>query len=177
MNYLDLIFIIILLFSAYKGFSKGFIIYAASFVALLLGIFGAMRFSWFTADLLTQHFALSPRGVSIVSFAVTFIAIVIGVHFLARIIDKLFKAVALGFINRILGLLFSLAKTGFVLSIILVIFNAINLQNRFVPQHTLENSIFYKPISNFAPSIFPALNFDNIHQKFQEIKPENIAEF
>ncbi|NBC81940.1 MAG: CvpA family protein [Bacteroidetes bacterium] len=175
MNYIDLIFIIILAYSAYKGFSKGFVIYAASFVALILGILGAMRFSWFTVNLLTQYFELSARNVSIISFAVTFIAIVIGVHFLARVMDKIMKAVALGFLNRIFGLLFSLAKTGFIISVVLVIFNTVNEKTQIIKQETLDNSIFYKPIANFAPSLFPNLNFDNMNEKFRHIKQETIA--
>ncbi len=31
-----------------------------------------------------------------------------------------------------------------------------------------NNSLLYKPLSNFAPMIFPYLNFDKIKEKFEE---------
>jgi uncharacterized membrane protein required for colicin V production len=43
-NYIDGCVLLALGFSFYKGFSKGFIIVIASFVALVLGVIGAMYF-------------------------------------------------------------------------------------------------------------------------------------
>ena len=45
MNYLDIIIIIPLIWGAYKGFRKGFIIEIASLIALILGIWGGINFS------------------------------------------------------------------------------------------------------------------------------------
>ena len=49
MNYFDIIFVIPLLWGAYKGFSKGFVLEIASFVALGLGVWGGLKFSYLSA--------------------------------------------------------------------------------------------------------------------------------
>ncbi|MBE9467210.1 MAG: CvpA family protein [Bacteroidetes bacterium] len=162
MNYFDLIILVPLLWSAYKGFSKGFIHSVASFGALLLGIFGAIKFSDITSQYLIQNFDFNPNYLPIVSFAVTFVLIVVAVHFVAILIDKLIKAIALGFINRILGSLFGIAKIAFIISIILVIVNGLDKNLKFISPKLKQSSILYKPLSNFAPSIFPYLKFENI---------------
>ena len=79
-NYLDLIIAIPLLWFGYKGFKNGFIVEAASLAALLLGVFGAYRFSGITADFLTNSMGLTSEYIGIISFAVTFIVIVIVLH-------------------------------------------------------------------------------------------------
>lgn len=168
MNYFDLIFAIILIYSAYKGFSKGLVIQVASLIALLLGIFGAIKFSDITADFLVQKFALETQYLPLISFAVTFIGIVICVHLIARIVDKLMKAIALGFINRIAGVVFGVIKTAFIISIILVIINNADKRLNFLPREKLDDSLLYKPLSNFAPYIFPYLNFDDIKDSIDD---------
>ncbi len=162
MNYFDLIILVPLLWSAYKGFSKGFVYSIASFAALLLGIYGAIKFSDVTSRYLIQNFNFNQHYLPIISFAVTFILIVVAVHFVATLIDKLIKAIALGFINRILGAVFGFAKIAFILSIILVIINGLDKNLNFISPKLKETSILYKPLSDFAPSIFPYLKFENI---------------
>ena len=170
MNTVDLVFAILLLWAAYRGFTKGFIVQLATLAALLLGILGAVLFSDFTSGLIIKKFDVSGQYLPILSFAVTFIVIVIAVHLLAKALNKLIDAIALGIVNRLLGVLFSLLKTAFIVSIVLVLINKADNKYNFIPDETKDESLLYKPLSNFAPMIFPYLNFDKIRDKFEEEK-------
>jgi membrane protein required for colicin V production len=172
MNTVDLVFAILLLWAAYRGFTKGFIVQLATLAALLLGILGAVMFSDFTSELIIKKFEVSGQYLPILSFAVTFIVIVIAVHLLAKMLNKLIDAIALGIVNRLLGVLFSILKTAFIVSIILVLINKADNKFNFIPDDTKENSILYKPLSNFAPMIFPYLNFEKIKEKIEDEKAE-----
>ncbi len=165
LNYFDVIILIFLLWSAYRGITKGFLIMAASLAALVLGVWGAIRFSDLTATLLTEHANLQSRYTALIAFALTFIGIVVGVHLFARAMDKLAKAVALGLANRIAGLLFAVLRTAFLISIILVILNSIDRRVTFIPDEHRENSLLYEPLSRLAPAIFPYLNFKDIKER------------
>lgn len=172
MNTVDLVFAILLLWAAYRGFTKGFIVQLATLAALLLGILGAVMFSDFTSELIIKKFEVSGQYLPILSFAVTFIVIVIAVHLLAKMLNKLIDAIALGIVNRLLGVLFSILKTAFIVSIILVLINKADNKFNFIPDDTKENSLLYKPLSNFAPMIFPYLNFEKIKEKIEDEKAE-----
>ena len=50
MNTLDIIFLIPLLWFAYKGFVNGLVVELASLIALLLGVYLSFRFSVFVGD-------------------------------------------------------------------------------------------------------------------------------
>ena len=177
MNFIDLIFIVLLLWSAYRGFAKGFILQLSTLAALLLGILGAIEFSDLTARILTNNFNVSSNYLNIIAFAVTFIIIVIAVHLLAKVIEKLIQAIALGFINRILGILFGVVKTAFIISIILVLVNKANNKYNFLPRKNINNSYLYQPLSDFAPMIFPYLNFDELKDELdKEKKPDEEEE-
>jgi len=170
MNTIDLVFTVLLLWAAYRGYTKGFIVQLATLAALLLGILGAVMFSDFTSSVIIKKFDVSGQYLPIISFAVTFIAIVIAVHLLAKMLNKLMDAIALGILNRLLGVTFSVLKIAFIVSIILVLINKVDDKHQFIPESTKEESLMYKPLSNFAPMIFPYLNFEKIKEKIENEK-------
>ncbi len=169
-NYLDLVLAIPLIWFCYKGFKNGLIIEAASLAALLLGIYGAYRFSGYTAETLVEHFDISTEYLSLISFAVTFVIIVLAVHFLAKLLDKLIKAVALGFINRLLGLVFGIVKFAFVFSILLGLINHFDKEQKLIPPVKKQGSLLYEPLSEFGPMIFPFLSLDGFDKLKDQTK-------
>lgn len=170
MNYFDAIFAIVFIWSIYRGLTKGFVIMVATLAALLLGIWGAVHFSSITSDLLYRYLHLQTQYLSLISFALTFILIVIAVHLLARVIDKLLKAVALGFVNRLAGMVFGILKTALIISIILVVVNNIDKRVPFIPEEHKQGSLLYEPLSRLAPAIFPFLNFNQIRERIEDIE-------
>ena len=85
---------ILLIIAAIQGFRKGFIIEAASLAALILGIWGAIKFSDWTAGYISKTFNYHSDSLGIIAFLLTFIGIVVLVHLLGKILDNTIKAVA-----------------------------------------------------------------------------------
>lgn len=167
MNYFDIIAGLILIFALIIGFKKGLIIELASLVALVIGLFGAIKFSDVTANYLSRYFESNHLG--LMAFIGTFILIVIAVHLVAKVVDKLVSAVALGPINRILGALFSLLKYAFILSVMIAVIDSFDSNSKLMPEDQKEKSKLYGTISAIAPSIFPYLRFDEAKEKVQDI--------
>ncbi len=172
MNFIDIIIIVILGYGLVKGFINGLIIEVASVLALILGIWGAIKFSSFTAAKLYDTFDMSGQYVGIIAFVITFIIIVIVIHFIGLLADKLVKLAALGFLNRLLGILFGLFKSVMILSIIMVVLNAIDARKSFLPREKINNSMLYNPISDIAPAIFPIIGEGSFKQSFDRFKKE-----
>lgn len=167
MNILDIIFLVPLLFALYRGFKKGMVHMIASLAALVLGIIGAMKFRPLFASLLDSIFKIDPSHMNVIAFAVAFVTIVILVHLIAFFAEKLIRAVALNFVNRVLGMLFGLIVTAFVISMILWPINQVNAERQIIKPKHIEGSLLYKPLSSFAPSIFPYLK----KQEWKEYVP------
>lgn len=167
----DIIFLCIFAWAGYKGYTRGFILQAATLAALILGIYGAVKFSDHTAGMLVSKFDMSGEYLPIIAFALTFIGIVVGIHFLARLVERLLKAISLNFVNRLLGILFNLLKYALIISACLVVLNGINNRIRFLPQQTIAESKLYRPLSVLAPTLFPYLRFD-IHMQDESEPPD-----
>ncbi len=173
MNYFDLIFAIPLLWGAYKGFSKGLIISVASLVALLLGIYGAIHFSGFLGELVSENIEVKDNYLPLIAFSITFVAIVVGIHFIAKMLSKLVDAIALGWLNTIAGMLFGILKSAFIISVFIFIFDKIDTDNSFLSKDIKEQSLLYKPIKILAPAIFPSLgNFNMEIQNSSQVLPQ-----
>lgn len=161
MNYIDIILLSLLALSAFAGFRKGLIVEVASLAALILGIWGAIKFSDVTAQFLVEQFDAKWEHLQLISFVVTFVVIVILVHIVGKVVDKLVKTVMLGFVNRLAGLVFGIARGALFLSIVLLIVEGIEQSVPLLPENAKAQSRMYEPIKNFAPSLLPFIDFWN----------------
>jgi membrane protein required for colicin V production len=170
MNWIDATILIILILSAVNGFINGLVKEAASLAALILGIWGAIKFSFFTAGKLYDYFDMTGKYVGIIAFLITFALIVVIIHFIGIVADKIVTAASLGFINRLLGILFGILKSVLIMSVFFVILNAIDVRRPFLPKDKIEQSKFYNPISDFAPVIFPVIGEGGFNRSFNQFK-------
>lgn len=156
-NYIDGFVLLTLAYSFYKGFSKGFIIVLATFVALILGVVGAIYFSDVVAMKLQENTEISGEYISITAFSLTFIGIIIGVHFIARLVNQMVKIIALAPLNKIMGGVFNLAKTTLVLCVVFYVFDFVNHQFTIVQKKTLNESYAYSGLVNVANAVIPSV--------------------
>lgn len=157
MNYFDIIFVIPLLWGAYKGFTKGLVLEIASFVALGLGVWGGLKFSHLSANYLSKLFSVSEKLMPLISFSIVFIIIVIAVFLLAKLLQSVLKKAALGLVNRLLGLIFGVLKFAFILSIILNLVNVFNKEVAFITPEKKEASLLYNPIEKLSQILIPGI--------------------
>lgn len=157
MNYFDIVFIIPLLWGAYKGFVKGFVIEIASFFALGLGVWGGLKFSYLSAEYLSKAFDIAENIMPLISFSVVFILIVVVVFLLARLLEGVLKKAALGFFNKLLGLVFGCLKFAFIMSVLLNLVNVFNNEVEFIKPEQKASSLLYNPVEKVAQLIIPGI--------------------
>lgn len=151
MNWLDWIILAVLAMAAFKGFSRGFIVELASLVALIGGIWAAVHFS----DRFANAVGIEEDNTAL-AFLLTFLAVLVGVHLLARFLTTLIDIAQLGLPNKLAGIFFGMLRSAFGLSI------ALNLvvgysQGTMPEERVREGSQLYAPIRAFAPLIVPVL--------------------
>ena len=157
MNYIDIILCVPILWGLYKGFSKGLIIEAASIIALGLAVWGGIKFSDFLTGYIHAHVSWDTKYLPVISFAVIFLGILILVYAIAKLIERVVKAVSLGFVNKLAGGIFGMLKFGLILSVIIFVLNAIEKNIRLIPAEAKQKSLLYEPVGKIAPLIIPGL--------------------
>ena len=175
MSTIDIILLIPLAWGAFMGFRKGLVLELASLVGLILGIYGAIKFSGFTADKLIQYVDITQEWLGLLSFLVTFILIILVVFILARILDKTLKAVALGLVNRLLGLLFGALKFALIVSTAMYFFQNLNTKFQFTDDNFTEESVLWEPLQKVVTpfrELLEDFEISKVKEKAQEIKTD-----
>lgn len=168
MNVFDIIIAVILIFAAVRGFMKGLFSEVASLVAIVAGVFCAIHFSYYLEYFLNDSILeWSHKTNKIVAFAVTFLAVVLFIIFIGKVLTKLADITSLGFLNKILGGLFSALKSAIILSVIFIFFDKFNSTIPFVNKKTLDDSVLYNSVKIIVPTLFPSImDKDNPSLKF-----------
>ena len=177
MNILDIIILIILALFGFKGLRRGLIIEVVTLLALVVGIFGAMRFSDFTANRLQEVMNIDPKFLNTIAFVLTFIILVVVVNLIGRVASKLAKSLELGLIDGLGGFVFGVAKGLLICSLIVVVFN--NLQFfGVVKEKTKEESKLYPYVQQTVPYLYQGYGMvkDYVKEKLPEKNNETTPE-
>ncbi|WP_051568683.1 CvpA family protein [Crocinitomix catalasitica] len=165
MNYLDFIFLIPIIVSAWRGFKKGLVIELFTLLALLLGIYGGIHFSDYAANFLKVQVGLDSEYLPVVSFTLTFLAIGAMVYFAGKMVEQGLKLVALGTLNKFAGMVFGITKMVFILSAILVILESYDEKSKFIPDDLKTESLLYQPLKATSLKTIPALEYSDLFRK------------
>lgn len=160
MNIIDILIGIPLLWAMVKGFKNGLIFEVATLVALVLGIYGAIHFSDFTAQFIRDRFNYNSEYLGYIAFGVTFIAIVIIVNVIGKLFNSLIEAIALGMFNRILGMLFGLLKGIIIIGIVVYFVNYLDKKFNFISDEKKESSYLYEHMKTVSETMFELFDSD-----------------
>ncbi|AWG20957.1 colicin V production protein [Flavobacterium faecale] len=157
MSFLDIVLGGLLLYGLIKGIKNGLFTELASFLSLIVGIYLAIKFSSVVSEVVGQVVSWSPKTVAITAFALTFIAVVLGIMLLAKVFTEMMSFAYLGWVNRLAGGFFSILKMVLILSVVFNLFQKINFNNWLVKEETFNQSMFYNPIQKVSQLVFPKL--------------------
>ncbi|WP_340077006.1 CvpA family protein [Leptobacterium sp. I13] len=154
MNFIDIVLGGLIIYGVVRGLMKGFFVELASLLALILGIYGAIHFSYYAGDYLSTRVQWEERYINLTAFAITFVGIVVAVTFAGKLFTKIASFAMLGILNKLLGAVFGGLKIAIILGAVLVFFSRTNNLMGFVSEETIEGSVLYKPLSTIGEYVF-----------------------
>lgn len=154
MEFLDIVIALLLIWGLWKGLKNGLFVEISSIIAVIAGIFGAIHFSYIAGDYLSQNMQWNERYINLSSFIITFIIIVLAIHFAGKLFTKIADFAMIGLVNKIAGGIFGTLKIAIILGAILVFFERVNSSVGFVKNETMQNSVLYEPVKDLGAIIF-----------------------
>ncbi|MDR3180918.1 MAG: CvpA family protein [Prevotellaceae bacterium] len=152
----DIVIAILLVIAFIAGVRKGIIRQVFGLAALLLGVYGAFRFSKVAGHYLSEWFKVSGHLAQGISFVVIFILILFVVILIGRLAAKLISLATLGSVDKILGGVFSVLKITCILCVLQFIVQFFNAQFHFLSTQ-VEASFFYRLFDTICRFVFPYL--------------------
>ena len=154
MNKIDILLLVILGFGLVRGFMRGLIIEMASLLAIVVGIYGAIHFSFFTARLLGELMPSSQQTIEVVAFGITLIVLMLAVMFLAKVLTKMLKAAELGFLNRLAGALFGVLKAAVIVGSLFVFLERTFQTEKWLSPSALSELVLYEPVKSISAVVY-----------------------
>lgn len=142
---IDIIFLVLLVMGAVKGYRQGLIVGIFSYVALLIGLAAAMKLSAVVASRLGEVVKISDKWLPFLAFALIFIFVLLIVKWVARLVQSAFEAVMLGWLNRLGGIIFFVVINISIYAIVLFYIS----QLKILPE-SIDNSVTYNIIKPFG---------------------------
>jgi len=162
MNFIDVLFLIPIIYAVYKGFKNGFIIEICTLLALLVGIYAGIHFSDGTANFLKTNWNFDSEYMPVIAFTVTFLAVGALVFFGGKMLEKVVDVAHLTPLNKFLGVLFALIKILYFISVFVVLLESYDEKGDFIKEETKSESILYEPIKTISLTTIPRLKESTI---------------
>ena len=148
MSKADIALCILLGLGAWSGYRKGFIMALFSFAAILLGAWGAYKLMDAGQRYLSAHFQISGNFVPYLSFLIIFIAIIIGVKLVGRIIRSSIEGTAIGDMDQWLGAGLGIIRYTLIASVLLLALERLDLG---LPDSWTTGSVIFPVVEGTAP--------------------------
>lgn len=142
MEILDIVLILPLLFGAWRGFQKGFIMELFTILALVVGLYAAFNFS----DKFSKHMGFIEENHSYmpaISFVVLFLLVGAMVYFGGKALEQVLKIAQLSTFNKIIGAILGVFKWLYLTACILVFFVSFDKDEKIINKSNKEKSFMY----------------------------------
>src|SRR3954464_5618178 len=113
---------------------KGFVFEVAILGSLFLGFFAAFKLAYLAQPTLRKLGHMDPHLLAVLSFILMFVAVIVGMYFLAKLFTSLIDMAGLGIFNKLAGALFGMMKFAFIISILMYFFHHFNEQHHYVAE-------------------------------------------
>lgn len=166
---IDIIFLAFMAMAIFKGFQKGLIIAVFSIVGFIVGLAAALKLSSLVAVWLGESTTINVRWLPFIAFILVFIAVVLIIHWGAKLIEKAVELAFLGWVNKFAGILLY----GVLYSLILSVLLFFAVQMHVFTAQTIEESRIYAYIQPWGPKVLEAVGkvvpvFSNVFTDLQQ---------
>lgn len=157
MTTLDIILLVCFLPGLIRGLSKGFLEQVIMLAGVVLGVWAAFHFSTFACAWLKPYLDVSEKALTIVSFTLILLAVIVLAFLAAKALTKLVELVLLDWLDKTLGFVFALSVNALFIGICIILFDTLNVKFEFVKPEILESSVVYSALKDLSYLVFPYL--------------------
>ena len=155
MNWLDILFAVLVVAGFIKGYRDGFVRQIVLFFALIAAIYLCSKVAVKIGAYLLSTDWFPEYSVAIMSYIVAFVMIAGIIIMAGGIIHKMISVTPLSLLNHLAGALLGLIMTMLFISLTLNVVEKFDRHTALIPMETKMESRFYFYFKNIVPAIYP----------------------
>jgi len=153
--FIDIIALILLAMAIFQGYSRGLIVAILSFLAIVIGLAAAIKFSVAVSGWLEDNTNIGSQWLPFLSFIIIMIAVILLVRWIANMAEAAIELVLLGWLNKLGGIILYALLYMMVYSIVLFYATQMNL----LKPETIQASKTYGIIEPWGPKVINLLGY------------------
>ena len=150
MNGFDIVFLLVLIAGAWKGWSNGLLKEVLGLVGVFVGLYLARLLYEQVGDQIAPQIGCSPTVGGIIAFVLIWMGVPILMSILGSLLTKLLDLIGIGSVNRLGGILVSILKYGLLLGALCNILSITHL----VTEEAQQSSTLFGPLKQATSLAF-----------------------
>ena len=150
MNGFDIVFLLVLVAGAWKGWSNGLLKEVLGLVGVFVGLYLARLLYEQVGDQIAPHIGCSSTVGGIIAFVLIWMGVPILMSIIGSLLTKLLDLLGIGSVNRLGGVLVSIVKYGLLLGALCNVLAITNL----VTEEAQQTSILFGPLKQCTSTAF-----------------------
>lgn len=160
MNWFDIIIIIVIAYSIFKGYRSGLVKQLASLVGIIASILLSNKVSFLILPYFRSWGIFPDALVGPAAFIASFLIIFAAVLVLGHMLQTIIESIKMDSLNKVGGVVLCLAKWLIVVSLVLNLVEKMDKNHSLIAEDISEKSKTYPYVQPIAPAITPYLKFD-----------------
>jgi membrane protein required for colicin V production len=152
---IDILFFILMLSAAYKGYTRGFIVSVVSLVAIVVGLAAAVKLSAVVANWLSNTVNIGSQWLPFLSFIIVMMGVIFALRLVANVLQKSVELLLMGWANKLGGILFYAIIYTLIFSLVLFYANKLGI----IKQITIDESKCYPIVQPLGIKVINGIGY------------------
>jgi membrane protein required for colicin V production len=172
MEILDLIILMPLIYGAYKGYKRGFIMSLFLLLAVVVGLYVAFHFTDVIVGYGKEHFSWTSSYIAPVTFLSLFLVVGAGIYFGGKVLESVIKLVKLSILNSLAGALLGLLQWTYFVGSLLLMLISFDQKESIISKETKQHSFIIPAITSVLHGSIPGVGASSLFHFYEtQINP------
>ena len=168
MKMLDLIILLPLIYGAYKGYKRGFIMSLFMLLAVIVGLYVAFHFTDVIVDYGMKHFEWTSKYISPITFLSLFLVVGAGIYFGGKVLESVIKLAKLSVLNSLAGALLGLLQWTYFVGSLLLMLISFDQKEKIISKETKQHSIILPVMTSVLHGSIPGVSSSSLFDYYEK---------
>ena len=168
MKMLDLIILLPLIYGAYKGYKRGFIMSLFMLLAVIVGLYVAFHFTDVIVDYGMKHFEWTSKYISPITFLSLFLVVGAGIYFGGKVLESVIKLAKLSVFNSLAGALLGLLQWTYFVGSLLLMLISFDQKEKIISKETKQHSIILPVMTSVLHGSIPGVSSSSLFDYYEK---------
>lgn len=167
MEILDLIILLPLIYGAYKGYKRGFIMSLFMLLAVIVGLYAAFHFTDVIVSYGKEQFNWTGKYIPPLTFLSLFLMVGAGVYFGGKVLESVIKLAKLSILNSLAGALLGLLQWTYFVGSLLLMLISFDQKESIISKETKQHSLVLPAMTSVLHGTIPGVSSSSLFHFYE----------